>query len=136
MRVQQSTNNSGRVMRNTEGRYKISRLSKNIEAKQTLDKMQTVHQRGTFQPRCFRLHTESKNARSDFRFPDLGFQKIHDGGSTQPFHLFSLFSLSFSSLFNILPSKDRGVAVVLHPGDSSSSWTNHPTVVVCLPAWC
>ncbi|GBN16248.1 hypothetical protein AVEN_72794-1 [Araneus ventricosus] len=72
MRVQQSTNNSGRVMRNTEGRYKISRLSKNIEAKQTLDKMQTVH-KGTLSSRDAFGYTRSQKTpllTSDFQTSD------------------------------------------------------------------
>ncbi|GBL81356.1 hypothetical protein AVEN_143661-1 [Araneus ventricosus] len=69
---------------------------------------------------------------SEFQFPELGFTNKNDGGSTPPFYFPSLFSL----FLNILPSKDRRLVIVLPPGDSSSSWTYHPTAVVCLPSWC
>ncbi|GBN99009.1 hypothetical protein AVEN_251267-1 [Araneus ventricosus] len=130
MRVQQSTNNSGRVMRNTEGRYKISRLNK------CLIKNGTVHQRDTFPVEMLSATHRVKNSRSSFRFPDLGCTNTTEV-ALRPFTFsVSILFLSFPSLLTILPSKDRTVVFVLPPGDSSSSWTNHPTAVVCLPSWC
>ncbi|GBM40202.1 hypothetical protein AVEN_80200-1 [Araneus ventricosus] len=44
--------------------------------------------------------------------------------------------LSFPPFLNTLPSEAIGEADELFLGDSSSSWINHPTAVVCLPPWC
>ncbi|GBN01042.1 hypothetical protein AVEN_261622-1 [Araneus ventricosus] len=116
--------NSGRVMENTEGRRKISRLTNSRY-------YATVHHRDTFQPRCCRL-TRGQNARSssEFRF------RIFKTNTTEialrlltSFHVTSL-SFHFPSFLNTLPSKARGVVHKLPPGDSSSSWTNHPTTSV------
>ncbi|GBO00792.1 hypothetical protein AVEN_43852-1 [Araneus ventricosus] len=69
---------------------------------------------------------------NEFQFPEIGFTKTTEV-ALSPF----TFRLSLLYLFlNVLPSKDKGVVVVLPPGDSSSNWTNHPTAVVCLPSWC
>ncbi|GBM63394.1 hypothetical protein AVEN_82249-1 [Araneus ventricosus] len=69
------------------------------------------------------------------KFRNSDSQNKNDRGSTPPFYFPSLSSFLFSLFLNILPSKDRGVVVVLPPGDSSSSWSNHTTAVVCLPSW-
>ncbi|GBM05558.1 hypothetical protein AVEN_94824-1 [Araneus ventricosus] len=116
-------------MRNTEGRYKISRLNKRSI------KCRTVQQRDTFSVEMLQAYPRGPVHRSEFQFTELGYTK-EAGGSTPSFLKSSLFFLFFPSFLNILPSNDRGVVVVLLPGDSSSSWTNHLTAVVCLPSWC
>ncbi|GBN89051.1 hypothetical protein AVEN_46737-1 [Araneus ventricosus] len=114
-------------MRNTEGRYKISRLNKRWII------CRTVHQRDTFPAKMLSAtHGVKKRTflvlSSDFSDSQTNTTEI----SLRPF----TFSVSLPSFLNTLPSKDREVVVVLPPGDSSSSWTNHPTALVCLPSWC
>ncbi|GBO29249.1 hypothetical protein AVEN_100062-1 [Araneus ventricosus] len=119
-------------MRNTESRYKISRLNKRSL------KCRSIQQRDTFPVEMFSAThgvKETPVRHSKFQFPEIGFTKTTEV-AFRPFYLPSRSSFLFSLFLNILPSKDRGVVVVLPPGDSSSRWTTHPTVVVCLPSWC
>ncbi|GBM89849.1 hypothetical protein AVEN_107951-1 [Araneus ventricosus] len=121
-------------MRNTEGRYKISRLNKRSI------KNGTVHQRDTF-PAEMLSATQGVKKRlfvvlgSDFRTSDSETNTTEVTLRSFTFPI-SFFLYPLSSLLNTLTSKGRGVVVVLPPGDSSSSWTNRPTAVVCLPSWC
>ncbi|GBO11975.1 hypothetical protein AVEN_10261-1 [Araneus ventricosus] len=112
-------------MRNTEGRYKISRLNKRSI------KCRTVHQRETISDEMLSAKHGLKKrpfVALSSKFRNWDSQTKNDGRSTLPSYLRLSRNYSFT--------EDRGVVVVLPPGDSSSSWTNHPTAVVCLPSWC
>ncbi|GBM19917.1 hypothetical protein AVEN_2861-1 [Araneus ventricosus] len=108
--------------RNTEGRYKTSRLNeRSIDAK--------VHHRDSFQPR-YSANTESRRPFS----LRIRISNQHRGDGSPCVYLSSL-CLPFPPFLNTLPSEARGVVHELSPGDSSSSCTNHPTTVVHLPPW-
>ncbi|GBN85733.1 hypothetical protein AVEN_222157-1 [Araneus ventricosus] len=67
----------------------------------------------------------------------LRISNQHNGVSSPRVYISSLDPSSFPPPFlNTLPSEARGVAHDLFLGDSSSSWTNHPTTVMCLLPWC
>ncbi|GBM36589.1 hypothetical protein AVEN_162028-1 [Araneus ventricosus] len=61
----------------------------------------------------------------------------HHGISSPRVYISSIApSFPFSSLLKHLTFRGQGVADELFLSDSSSSWTNHPTAVVCLPPRC
>ncbi|GBL87298.1 hypothetical protein AVEN_270556-1 [Araneus ventricosus] len=112
--------------RNTEGRYKTSRLNeRSIECNgppQGLFPAKALANTGSERP----FHLSS----------DFGSSNQHNGDGSLRVSISSLSSLLFPSFLNTLTSEARGVVDELSLGDSSSSWTNHPTAVVCLPPWC
>ncbi|GBN26871.1 hypothetical protein AVEN_240435-1 [Araneus ventricosus] len=94
-----------------------------------------IHHRNSFHRRCFRL-TRGHNAFSSSEFRFRIFKTNTTEVALSLFTFSSHISFLFPPFLNTLPSKAREVVDELPPGDPSSSWTNHPTAVVCLPSWC
>ncbi|GBN70059.1 hypothetical protein AVEN_136293-1 [Araneus ventricosus] len=88
---------------------------------------------GTLSSRGARL-TRGQNAR--FVLVPIADLQINTTEMALRVFTFHLFLFTFSSLLNNLPSEARGVVDQLSLSDSSSSWTNHPTAVMCLSPWC
>ncbi|GBN51161.1 hypothetical protein AVEN_236111-1 [Araneus ventricosus] len=93
----------------------------------------TVHHRDSFQPRC----SANTGSKRPFRLSsDCGSSNQHNGGGSPLDYIFISPSSLFPPFLNILPPEARGVVDELPLGDSSSSWTNLPTAVVCLTSRC
>ncbi|GBN58697.1 hypothetical protein AVEN_131844-1 [Araneus ventricosus] len=115
-------------MENTKGRYKISRLIERwIKCKRSTT--------GTLSSRGASANTGSKRTFVvSVPISDLQINTTEISLRLFTFYLHLFFR--FPPFLNTLPSEARGVVDELPLGDSFSSWTNHPTSVVCLPPWC